>query len=96
MTDLYKDSIPTGVNGQGTVGTTSAFLSPVNHKLLSGVIVKALSDNAGTVYVGFGDVTTATGFPLSAGDSVPLNIEELHKVKIIASEASQGFAFLGQ
>lgn len=64
-----------------------------------GVLVVAHKDNAGIVYVGKEGVKTdATpafaGIPLAAGDSVVIEVDNLNKVYVIASQADQKAFFL--
>ena len=62
--------------GQQTVGASKVALKiPLNDRVVRGVVIKALSTNNDTVYLGDSDVTANVGFPLAAGESVvfPLN-----------------------
>ncbi len=101
MTDIYRDSLPTGSNGYTVVGSTAVQLQVNPRELLTGVIVKADTANAGVVYVGFSsqidaNASTKSGFPLAAGDSVPLTIDDISKVWVIASTSSQKVFFIDQ
>lgn len=64
---------------------------PANH----GVIVKALPTNTGTVYVGdSAGVTTATGFPLEAGETVSIPVDDADKVWVATDTDNQGVAWI--
>lgn len=56
--------------------------------------IKAHPDNAGVVYIGDSEVTTSTGFPLSASEPIPLKLSNLNTIYFIASEANQKVAYL--
>lgn len=59
-----------------------------------GVIIKALSTNTGTIYVGLVGVTAATGYPLDAGETVTIPVDNANKVYAIASVDNQGLAWM--
>lgn len=76
--------------GAVTVGTSAAPLRTDSVRPRHGVVLRGDPDNGGTVYVGFSEeVTTGTGFPLLAGESLNLEVEDLKQVYFIASEANQ-------
>lgn len=73
-----------------TVGTTGVCLGQKGtSKLYRGVWVKALSTNAGIVYVGMNDKAAGNGYELVAGDSIHVPIDLLEKVWAEASAANQ-------
>lgn len=53
--------------------TISASAQAVSAQGVSGAMLKAASTNSGTVYLGDSSVTTSTGFPLAAGESIALD-----------------------
>lgn len=54
------------------------------------IVVTADADNTGTIYVGYdSSVTTANGYPLAAGSSLLLNVDNLSDVWFIADAAGQ-------
>lgn len=59
-----------------------------------GVIVKALPGNNGTIYVGLAGVTTATGFPLDAGETVTIPVDDANKVYARSDINNQGLAWI--
>jgi hypothetical protein len=86
--------LPTSpITGQQTLATTAAAL-PAN-ALQNGLIVTALVANTGTVYVGASGVTTTTGYPLSAGQSISFAVASASGISIIGSVAGDKIAFAG-
>jgi len=77
-----------------TVGTTAVRLGQGLPKLFRGVWVKALSTNAGIVYVGMDDQVAANGWELEAGDKIQIPINLLEKVWAEASVADQVLCLL--
>jgi hypothetical protein len=60
---------------------------------IEGVVVKALAANTGTVYV-TGPGGVAAGFPLAAGESVSMAIDDLAKVYLFFAALGDGAAYL--
>ena len=81
---------------QVTVGTTAVQLTTKTRALKTGLIIKALAANAGTVYVGTASVTTSVGFELSAGEGVKIPVEDASSLYAIASAVSQGVCLIAQ
>lgn len=94
-------SIPAGTNGIGNVGTVSAVVN-VAQKTVSttavqlsasstiptnGIIVRALSTNAASIFVGGSGVTTSTGFELVAGESMSFtaNLNTLYIISVAST-----------
>ena len=75
-------------NGSKTVPTATAE-TIASSQSISSVTVKALSTNTVSVYIGTTGVTTSTGFELSAGESVSLDVDNLTDVYCISGSASQ-------
>lgn len=59
-----------------------------------GVIVKALPGNTGTLYVGLVGVTTSTGFPLQAGDTLTIPVDDANKIYAATDTDNQGIAWV--
>ncbi len=59
-----------------------------------GVIVKAMPSNTGNIYVGGFGVTTSTGFPLDAGESLTIPVDDANKVYVIADQNNQAVAWM--
>ena len=74
--------------------TTSAVALP-SQGLANGIVVTALSSNSSTVYVGGASVTTSTGYPLAAGQSISYALANVSSIYVICSAASGGVAFTG-
>lgn len=56
--------------GQQTVSTTAVQVSASSTVPTNGIIIQALSTNAGSIFVGGSGVTTSTGFELVAGQAM--------------------------
>ena len=73
-----------------TVGASAIPLGQTGtSKLTNGVSVKALSTNAGFVYVGMDDKVADNGYELDSGQEIHVPVDLLEKVWAIASEADQ-------
>lgn len=85
---------------KASIGTAQVQLTATKNRLKRGLVVKAAHGNAGTVYVGLtgvtADDTEATdGFPLTAGESVMVEVTDPSLVFCIASDAGHQVFFLG-
>lgn len=80
-------------HGEQTVGTSTVQLNIGTASAAFGVLVKADKDNTGIVYIGDYSVTVTggayPGFPLSAGEAVLVEIDNIDKVYAIADTAVQ-------
>lgn len=75
---------PTTVySAQQTVTASAVALAA--QALVNGIVVKAKSTNAGTVYVGPSGVTTGTGYPLLAGEAISFGVTNASAVFIIGT-----------
>jgi hypothetical protein len=81
------------VTGQQTGTTTATALA--SHALNTGVTISALSSNSGVVYVGPAGITSSTGFPLTAGASVTLNVPNTNLIYVLAATGSPVVSFIG-
>lgn len=96
ISDVPQPTPPTAVsNGQKTVssaGTAEAIAAstPVN-----GVIIQALSDNVGNVYVGDSSVDSSNGMELQPGQATSVAIDNLSKVYVDADNNDDGVCFIG-
>lgn len=54
-----------------------------------GVVVKALSTNSAPIYIGGSDVSTSNGFPLSAGESIGLELADASKLFAVSAAAQE-------
>ena len=80
-------------SGQQTLTTSAAALP--SHALANGVVITAETTNTGTVYVGPSGVTTSTGYPLVAGQSISYAINNLSSIYIIGTNGTDVVAFTG-
>jgi len=79
--------------GQQTVTTSPAALP--GQALVSGLVVKALSGNAGVVYVGPSGVTAATGYPLAAGEAISFAVQNANSLFVLGVNTTDVVAFAG-
>ena len=63
--------------------------------LTSGITIKALADNAGTIYIGGVDVDSTNGFPLAAGDLIFIELKSLPMIYIDGTDADDAIAYIG-
>ena len=89
-------AIPSSIyHGQKTIasaGTEEAIGS--SQAISSGVTVKALAGNTGIVYVGANPVTSSTGFELSAGEQVFLEVANIATVFIDVATNDDGVSYV--
>lgn len=77
---------PTAIlNGKTTVATAGSRVVLASTTPCKSVTIKALSTNAGFIYVGNSTVTASNGFQLLAGDSISFDIANLNTVNIDSS-----------
>jgi len=96
ITDDCRNAFRTGGS---TVGAAAAQLSATSVPCTGGVQIRAADANSGQVFVGTtagvtADQTATGGYPLDAGESVFVPINDLAKVWLIATAAGQGYNFL--
>ena len=90
---IASDLARTFYTGAKTVGTTPVQLT-VGLDIQKGIRIKAPSSNSGIVYVTRQGGTTATGFPLDAGDEVFIPVGEIPDIYLVASQVSQEIRWL--
>lgn len=92
-TGSYSRLGATPTAARATIGTASQLLAPPppnqDQRAGSGVLVKALKGNTGTIYVGGSTVTAANGYPLEAGESEYFPVDDPSRLWVIASAAGQ-------
>lgn len=81
-------------HGAGTAGTAVAQLESSGRDMLQ-VSIRAMPANSGTIFVGGSGVTTSDGYPLVAGESIDIGIDNTDAVYLIASAASQLYRWIG-
>jgi len=80
--------------GNNTVGTTAQKMTTLSFPVYNRVRVKAAAGNAGVIYVGLANVSSAECYPLAAGEEVPIEIDATDKIWVRASEAAQGYKWV--
>lgn len=85
-------------SGQKTVTTAGTAVVLGSQQVDGSLYVKALTTNTGLVYVGndgAGDVTSANGYPLAAGDQVVFErIDDLNALWVDSAVNGEGVAWL--
>ena len=76
-----------------TVSTSVVALPSVS--LTNGVVLMATSSNTGTVYVGGSTITSSTGFPLAAGQSVYYAVSNLSAIYVLGTNTSDTLKYTG-
>ncbi len=87
--DIQRVTVGEFCTGQGTTSTVAVPLVAANMARFSlkGVRVHAGASNAGPIFVGPSGVSAATGYPLNAGESVLIEVDNPSKVSVIAAGA---------
>lgn len=85
----------TPLTGQKTSTGTAVAISATSQPLTNGVIVQALSTNAGLVYIGGSGVLTTTGFQLQPGQATSTAVNNLNEVYVISVSSGDGVCFIG-
>lgn len=80
---------PTTVAHAAVTVTTAGTRVQFAANTAKSIVVKAASANTGIIYVGGSGVTSANGFPLAAGDTVSLDINNTNVVWVDASINAQ-------
>lgn len=90
--DMEKDStLPSTVyDGAKTVASAGTAEALGSQAVKRGVIVQALSTNTGKVYVGGSGVSNASGIELTAGESVPIECDDIADVYIDVDTNAEG------
>ena len=87
-------SNPSSIYSHRQTTTTSAVALP-SQALVNGIVITANAANAGTVYVGPSGVTSSTGYPLAAGQSISYAVADLSSIYIIGTNTTDVVAFTG-
>ena len=81
---------PTLGGALAAIGSVTALALSVSvDRLNGGVTIRALSTNNAIVYVGPSGVTAENGYPLAAGDSVPVSCVTASEIYAIAASGTQ-------
>ena len=94
MTDIINDTVPDrGATDRLEVDMSPAVQIPagiLERKLFTGVMFKAETANTGVIYIGFGNsITTATGWPLPAGETITIPADALDRLWFISDTDNQ-------
>lgn len=94
--DINNIAIPStiyaGKKTVTTAGTDEVLAS--SQALISGVTVKALASNSGLVFVGPEGVASTTGFQLSAGEQVFIEVGNLATVWLDVATNGEGVTYV--
>jgi len=90
------DILPSGLYcGKVIVDTPTETKALGEATLVAGIVyIKALSDNAGVVYIGDEGVSSETGYPLAANEEVRLIVDSLSNVFVDAAISNDGVKFI--
>lgn len=88
--------LPTAILNGKTIVTTAGtrVVLATTQYIKSGVNIKALAANTGTIYVGNATVTSANGYALAAGQSVFVEVDNLNTVNLDASVSGESVTYL--
>lgn len=81
-------------NGKALVASAGAPQALAGSTSTGSITVKALVTNTGQIYVGNSSMTKATGFELSASESVSMDINNLNKIYIDADNTGEGVTYI--
>lgn len=81
------------ISGQQAT-TTSAVALP-SQALTNGIVITALANNVGTIYVGPAGVSNTTGYPLAPGASISYGVTNLSAISIIGINTTDKVAYTG-
>ncbi len=90
-----QTAAPIAIYGHKPVGAAAAELTTNTARLNNGVSIKALAANAHDVFVGDSAVTTATGYPLSAGQEHLFRVMDASTLYVIGTAGTDAVAFEG-
>jgi hypothetical protein len=85
---------PSSIYSNQQAATLSATALP-SQALVNGIVLTALATNTGTIYVGPAGVTSATGYPLAAGQSISYAVANLSAISIVGTNTTDKLAFTG-
>ena len=94
ITGTFAVANPASVlSGRVTVALTAQALPAA--ALTNGVVIKSHPDNAGTIYVGHAGLTSATGYPLDPGESVPYGVANLSAIYCLGQNTTDVLLYTG-
>lgn len=73
--------------GQQTVNTTAVQITASSVTPVNGIIVKALTNNSASIFIGGNTVTTSTGYELSPGEAISFtcNLNTLYIISVAST-----------
>ncbi len=80
---------------QTAIGVAATQVTNVYNELWFGLVLKADDDNAGSIYIGDATVTTLTGFRLTAGQGMVMEVDSASRIYGIASIPAQKLYYIG-
>jgi len=86
-----------GVSGQNISLVSSGAISLASGSTATayhGIMVKALTANTDSVWIGIGSATTGTGTELNPGEGVTINIDSLTKIYGISTSGTQSVSYI--
>ena len=83
------------VSGQKTVGTAGTAETLSSDTIEHYVRIKALASNSGDVFIDGSDVSSANGYPLSAGEKIELPIRDLSNIYLDTATGGEGVKYIG-
>lgn len=87
-------SVASAISGQITVTTPGTSIQGGNVPLTNGVWIKALAANTGRMYIGYATGDNRTGFELSAGQAIIVQVSNLNQLWFDASVGSEKICWL--
>lgn len=93
---VQEIKVPTTIyNGKKTVTTAGTRVTLASSQaLITGVTIKALHANTGTIYVGSSTVDSTNGFVLRADESIFLEVDNLNTVNLDCSVNGEGVTYI--
>lgn len=65
------------------------------HPVVNSVVLLADEANTGVIYIGPAGVTTVTGYPLKAGESISYAVTDLSQIHMIGANTTDKLHFTG-
>lgn len=86
-------------SGHVSVSSTRVAVTSNETNFIRGVLLRASPSNSVSIYIGGANVTadtaaTSGGFPLAAGDSLFLEIQDLRSLFVVAASGTSDLAWL--
>jgi len=83
------------ITSNDTVGASAKALTTEPFNVSCKVTIEASAGNANTIYVGGNNqITVNNSWPLAAGETVEIPVDDVRKIYIIADAANQAYKWL--